>query len=726
MRQASLYGPARQLVTDISYDTPKFLRGGPPLRGPPARVYRQSAPKSGHVPAPPALFSEFTIRGLTITGILTIAGIATVITVNLLRDDSLPAAPSMPPVPPRLPSPLPTPNSPGIAVVRSPPSASFNPPLSPPSLASPPPPPPPLPHLPPPRPPPPPAAPLNVDCLVYSRNRVSGGTYVGVTARVASRTSCMEICAQEAARDRGCTHVNYYSSGTCERRGGSIQFRNSGSYLYAGPIQCAPPPPPLPATPPPSPVSPLPSPPPPDPSPPPPTPPPPTPTPHVLALSKMTTPCGAEMIAATAPVNAPDSQEVYLLYAKRDFASGQCETVPNPAFNAVWPLVKISGSGPLSLSYGVGLTASVDVHSNNGEYILRINNCIAYFYNSHPAMAISSTWPAFRTDGTTVDTEPCSPPPLPPLTPPAHPPYTPLAPHCTSAQARVAEFTLAECRTAYQADKDPTDSFGLNEPNFGMVDDDIGACIVAPIGTGLCAGVSPACRRWSFYKEFSSTIYNQCDIPSIGTCICVAAAPSLPPSPLQPPRLPPKPPPSSPTPSSPPEPSPPPPKPPPSQPPSLPPPSRPPLHPPSRPPPSTPPPINPPSVPPPTTPPSPPYPCLPTTVTSITATPTGKIVFDGIESPLGVNPAQTYDLNIPGLIFSAWHDAGQDVNTGATCETVLGGNLVLSYDGGWYTNSMSLSFTSGCGVGDTVTVADAGGTVPREQNFRALVFLSHC
>ena len=64
--------------------------------------------------------------------------------------------------------------------------------------------------------------------------------------------------------------------------------------------------------------------------------------------------------------------------------------------------------------------------------------------------------------------------------------------------------------------------------------------------------------------------------------------------------------------------------------------------------------------------------------------------------------------------------------TGAACVATLGGNKIFDYDFGWYTNTMTASCSAGCGEGDTVTVADAGGLVPREQNYRSLVVLGHC
>ena len=110
----------------------------------------------------------------------------------------------------------------------------------------------------------------------------------------------------------------------------------------------------------------------------------------------------------------------------------------------------------------------------------------------------------------------------------------------------------------------------------------------------------------------------------------------------------------------------------------------------------------------------------------MTADADNRVVFDGVTGPLGFNPANTYTFNIPGLVFSLWHDPVQDVNTGAACTATLGGNQIFSYDYGWYTNTMTASFSAGCGAGDTVSVADAGGIIPREQNYRALVVLGHC
>jgi hypothetical protein len=751
MRQSqtrSLYGPARPLMIGVNSDLPK-LHGrdyNPPLRSNP---YARRAPQSLHVPAPPALLGQGAIQGLLITGLLATAGIIGVVVINnqLGRAPSPPLPPAAPPPPPSPPNPPPPPKPPppppfppGGGIIGppppppvplgspqpSPPPPSPSPSPSPPLPRPPPSPPPPLPHLPPPASPPPPAAPLNVNCLQNQRYRYLGGTFVGVTARIGSRVRCMEICAQEAGSGVGCTHINYYSSGTCERRGGAVQLRSASSLLYSGPLYCdppPPPPPPSPATPPPPPPGEPPSPPP---LSPPPNPPPPSPPPVVVAVEKVTTACGADMIGATGPANAAVLTETYLLYAKINAATGLCESNFNPAFDAVWQITKVADPDPFGVTYGLGLSAVTQVVAYDGAYALKVQGCATYFYRNHPAQAISETWPVFRPDGTLESTEPCFPPPSPPALPPMHPPYTPIAPRCTAAEASVAAFTLGECRNAYNLDKDPTDTFGLNEANAGMTAATVGVCIISPIGTGLCSGVTPACRRWNFFQEFSPTIYNQCDNPAIGTCICVAEAPSLPPSPLPPPLPPPTPPPSPPPPSPPPDPSPPPPLPPPSASPSPPPPFPPPSLPPSPPPPSPPPPAPPPSPPPPSPPPVPPFPCLPTSVSSITADVNSHVVFDGVTGPLGFNPANTYSFNIPGIVFSLWHDPTQDVNTGAACVATLGGNKIFDYDFGWYTNTMTASFSAGCGEGDTVTVADAGGLVPREQNYRSLVVLNHC
>jgi hypothetical protein len=118
-----------------------------------------------------------------------------------------------------------------------------------------------------------------------------------------------------------------------------------------------------------------------------------------------------------------------------------------------------------------------------------------------------------------------------------------------------------------------------------------------------------------------------------------------------------------------------------------------------------------------------------------------------VTQPLGFNPANTYTFNIPGIVFSLFHEASEDVNTGAACSATLGGNKIFDYDygtlappycystlclhtnpllTGWYTNTMTASFAAGCGEGDTVSVSDAGGAIQRDQNFRALVVLGHC
>ena len=110
----------------------------------------------------------------------------------------------------------------------------------------------------------------------------------------------------------------------------------------------------------------------------------------------------------------------------------------------------------------------------------------------------------------------------------------------------------------------------------------------------------------------------------------------------------------------------------------------------------------------------------------MTADANGRAVFDGVTQPLGFNPALTYTFNIPGIVFSLFHEVGEDINTGAACSATLGGNKIFDYDYGWYTNTMTASFDAGCGEGDTVSVSDAGGQIQRDENFRALVVLGHC
>ena len=58
----SLYGPARPLMTGVASDVPKFLRK---VAAAMDRAHLPpNYPKSGHVPAPPALFSSGTIAGI--------------------------------------------------------------------------------------------------------------------------------------------------------------------------------------------------------------------------------------------------------------------------------------------------------------------------------------------------------------------------------------------------------------------------------------------------------------------------------------------------------------------------------------------------------------------------------------------------------------------------------------------------------------------------------------
>jgi hypothetical protein len=102
-------------------------------------------------------------------------------------------------------------------------------------------------------------------------------------------------------------------------------------------------------------------------------------------------------------------------------------------------------------------------------------------------------------------------------------------------------------------------------------------------------------------------------------------------------------------------------------------------------------------------------------------------VYNGVTAPIGVAAGGSYSFVVTGMLTTVYVDPISDVDTGAACQVAFGGAPVITSGGyGFHSPLMSITLGAGCGVGDSATLFDSGGTLSRTLQHGGMKILSHC